>query len=402
MLRRDFLQLAGTSAVVACTYPAPQGSHIAVPSGATTTVAILLPLVGTHADLGQPMLQAAQLAFSLPGSPRLVSQDTAGTPPGAAAAARTAIRAGAALILGPLTAPEVTSAAAEARGARVPMLAFSNDPAVAQPGVWPLGITPEEQIRPLVAAAQDAGRTRFAAVLPNNNFGHALADALNEAAASASLPPPSIRFHGEGMSSISVAVRAVSAYDARWSPIQQEIRLASTEGTVEGRRKANKLRQATPPAPPFDVLLLGDTGEALTEIPTLLAYYFVGSPAVQFIGPTLWADPHSGSHAFPGAWYAAPDPAARTSFFAAFSARYGAPPPSLANLAYDAASIARALAPRGYAIETLATQGEFGGVDGPLLLLPDGRVRRGLAVFQIERGGSQMIKPAPTTITAGA
>jgi branched-chain amino acid transport system substrate-binding protein len=403
MLRRNFLQLASTCATCAVAACA-SGSYSANGASSPTarTVAILLPLTGNHAELGQPMLQAAQLALSAPDSPRLMSQDTAGTPGGAAAAGRVAIQSGATLILGPLTSSEVAAAAVEARAAKVPVLAFSNDPAVAQPGVWPLGITPDQQVQPLVSASRDDGRTRFAALLPNDGFGHALAAALSQAIASAGLGPPSIRFHGQGMSSINVAVRAVSSYDARWSPIQQEIRLASNEGTVEGRRKANQLRQATPPPPPFDVLLLGDTGGALAEIPPLLAYYFVEPPTVHFIGPTLWGDPHSGSHAFPGAWFAAPDPAARTSFASAYAERYGAPPPPLADLAYDAASIARVMAPRGYSFEAMATLGAFQSVDGPLLLLPDGHVRRGLAVFQIERGGPQMIRPAPTTIAAGA
>jgi branched-chain amino acid transport system substrate-binding protein len=42
------------------------------------------------------------------------------------------------------------------------------------------------------------------------------------------------------------------------------------------------------------------------------------------------------------------------------------------------------------------TQGSgFIGVDGWLALLPDGQVRRALAVFDIERGGPQMVEPAP-------
>jgi hypothetical protein len=39
-------------------------------------------------------------------------------------------------------------------------------------------------------------------------------------------------------------------------------------------------------------------------------------------------------------------------------------------------------------------------VDGVLALHPDGRVRRGLAVFQLQRGGSTMIEPAPASLTA--
>ena len=396
MRRRVFLALSGTSGLAACTSgPGPQAFRGA--GGPGGEVAILLPLSGSHADLAQPLQQAAELAF---GAPTLVAHDTAGTPQGAATAAHNAVAGGAKLILGPLTAPEVVGAKAVTRSAQVPMLAFSNDPTIAERGCWPLGITPDEQVRRLVDASQQAGRMRFAALLPSSAFGRALGEALNRATSDAGLATPTIRFHGGGTAAIAAGIRSVSAYDARWGPIKKEIELASTEGTPEARRKANRLRQASPGPPPFDVLLLGDTGESLGEMPMLLTYYFVGPPGVHFVGPALWADPRSGSHAFPGAWYAAPDPAARASFVAAFSSRFGAAPPSLADIAYDAASIARVVGPEGYSLESITRPAGFIGVSGPLRLLPDGRVRRGLALFQVERGGPQLIQPAPGSVSA--
>ena len=79
----------------------------------------------------------------------------------------------------------------------------------------------------------------------------------------------------------------------------------------------------------------------------------------------------------------------------AYAAKYSTPPP-LADLAYDAASIARVLATQGgYTIGALTQPNGFAGVDGWFVLQPDGQVRRGLAVFQLERGGPQMVEPAP-------
>ena len=351
-------------------------------------MAILLPLSGARADLGQPMLQAAQLA--LPG-PELISQDTGGTPEGAAQAARTALGAGVSLVLGPLTAPEVAAVSPIAHNAGVPVLAFSNDPAVAQPGVWPLGITPRQQVQRLVTAGQQSGKSRFAALLPDNDFGHAMGSALTQAATAAGLEPPEIHFHGSGMSGISQGVRALSDYDARWGPVQQQINAARAEGTSAGRRKAQELSRTVLPPPPFDALLLGDTGEALSEMAAVLPYYFVTQPAVQFMGPSLWSDARSGARELRGAWYAAPDPAARAGFVASFTSRYGSSPPSVADIAYDAASIARVASGSG---ASLTNPSGFTGADGWLALLPDGQVRRGLAVFQIGPGGAGMVQPA--------
>ena len=50
---------------------------------------------------------------------------------------------------------------------------------------------------------------------------------------------------------------------------------------------------------------------------------------------------------------------------------------------------------RGFSVGALTQPAGFVGADGWFALLPDGQVRRALAVFAIERGGPQMVEPAP-------
>jgi hypothetical protein len=197
------------------------------------------------------------------------------------------------------------------------------------------------------------------------------------------------------MSAINAAVRDISGYATRRGPIDAQIKAARDLGTPDGRRQAAELAKSPIPPAPFDVLLLADTGDALAEIAAVLPYYDVDRPATQILGPQAWASPASGSGQFRGAWYAAPDPAARSSFEQAYTAKYGSPPGSpVADLAFDAASIARVVGGR-YAAGSLTQPSGFIGADGWFGLLPDGQVRRALAVFVIERGGPQMLEPAP-------
>jgi branched-chain amino acid transport system substrate-binding protein len=402
MLRRAFVLLPATLALGACAGafgPAPRVGPATFGPGATggpagRRVATLLPLSGPRADIGQTMQRAAQLALDGPDAPPLDVKDTGGTPQGAAAAAQAAIAGGAGLILGPLTSAETAAVAPIARNANVGVLAFTNDPSQAQPGVWTLGITPAQQVRRLVAAASAQGKSQFAALLPDNDFGHAMGQALIQA--TAGQPEPGIRFYSAGMAGINAGARDLSGYASRRGPIDAQIRAARDQGTPEGRRQAQELAKSAIPPPPFNTLLLADTGEALAEIAAVLPYYDVERPAVQIIGPTSWASTASGSGSFRGAWYAAPDPAARNSFEQAYAAKFGSPPGSpLADLAYDAASIARVTAGHGFAIGALTQPAGFIGADGWFGLLPDGQVRRALAVFVIERGGPQMLEPAP-------
>jgi ABC-type branched-subunit amino acid transport system substrate-binding protein len=362
---------------------------------------MLLPMTGPRADVGKVLQQAAQLALANGAGPTLDVIDTGGTPAGAVTAAQTAINNHDSLILGPLTSAETAAVAPLARAANIPVLAFTNDSSQAQPGVWTIGITPAQQVRRLVVAAEAQGKTQFAALLPSTDFGQAMANGLTKAVAAENLPPPRIRIHGSGMGAITAATKDVSDYADRRGPIEAKMKAARGLGTPEGRHEAQELTKSAIPPPSFNVLLLADTGEALQEIASVLPYYDVDRSAVQFVGPALWADPASGSGSVPGAWYAAPDNASRANLERDYAAKYGVPPPPLADLAYDSASVAAAIIGRSGAQVTVLTQpAGFLGTDGWIAFLPDGQVRRGLAVFRIERGGPTLIDPAPQSSAA--
>lgn len=381
----------------------PTGAPTAAAAGPTAgAVALLAPLTGPNAERGKALVQAAQLALAPPGSPHLDVRDTGGTGPGAAAAAQAAISAGDGLIIGPLTAAETAAVAAPARNAGVAVLAFTNDPAQAQPGVWTLGITPAQQVRRLVGAVMAQGKTRFAAVLPPSEFGAAMGRALTQALATAGAPAPDIHVHDGTNPGIQAALRQVSDYANRRGPIQAKIEEARAKNTPEGRKEAAELRKQPIPPAPFDALLLADTGEKLAWAATFLPYYDIDPPAVRVLGPALWASPAGrGGAELNGAWYAAPDQSARTAFDQDYQSKYGAPAPGLADFAFDAAAIGRVLAAGGgYSVGSLCRPEGFAGVDGVLALQPDGTVRRGLAVYEIQRGGPTVVDVAPTSLSA--
>ncbi len=378
--------------------PATQTAPARPQAPAGTRVALLAPLSGPNAERGPALVQAAQLALDAPGAPPLDVIDTHGTAEGAAAAARQAVAQGAGLILGPLTAPETAAAAPIATEANIGMLAFTSDETQQRPGVWVMGLTPGQQVRRLVGAITAQGKTRFAALLPATDYGRAMEQALRGAA-----PGATIRaIEDTNIQSANATVRDLSDYADRRGPIEAKLRAAIAKHSADGRKEAAELRKSPIPPAPFDALLLASTGDGLDTVASLLPYYDIDAPDVRVLGPALWANPAArGTGNLTGAWYAAPDPAARTAFDQSYTARYATPAPGLADLAYDAASIARVVAADGgFGSDSLTRPGGFNGVDGVLGLQPDGHVRRGLALFEIQRGGPQMIEPAPDSLQA--
>ena len=109
-------------------------------------IALLVPKSGENAVLGNELQRGAELAlFSLRNSQiELLVFDT--VEKGAGVAAREAVVAEADIIVGPLFSDAVVSARQVAATHGVPMLALSNNTAIAGRGSWLFGYLPEQQV----------------------------------------------------------------------------------------------------------------------------------------------------------------------------------------------------------------------------------------------------------------
>ena len=269
-----------------------------------------------------------------------------------------------------------------------------------------LGITPAQQVRRLVMAAQAEGRTRFAAVLPQNPFGDALATGFTTAATEASLSEPRVVRHANTATALKAALKDVSDYTARHGPADDAARAARSISAATPTLPPVDTPPIAIPPPPIDALLLGAAGSPLQQAAPALAADDIKpgstpSDGVRVLGPGIWSREATKLGALTGAWFAAPEPGAREPFNKAYAAKYGSAPRDFASLAYDAASIARVTADTaGFPLGSIERAEGFAGADGLLLLGPEGQVRRGLAIFEIDRTGAHVVQPAPQTATA--
>ena len=148
-----------------------------------------------------------------------------------------------------------------------------------------------------------------------------------------------------------------------------------------------------------DALLLADAGVRLQTILGLLGYYHFDPVTTRLLGTMRWRDDPTGRSdpAMQGAWMAAVDPADTASFAHSFADAYGRQPALLAGLAYDATTLAAALARSGRPIDDAAlTPPEgFAGRLGILRLLPSGVAEHGLAVVELSAGNEAVADPSP-------
>jgi len=138
-------------------------------------VAMLLPLsaTGNAGQIAQNLKNAADLAIREFQSPaiQILVKDDRGTAEGARAATTEALQQGAQLILGPLFAQSVTAAAAIAKPAGVPIVAFSTDTSTASSGVYLLSFLPQTDINRIIRYAASRSKSSYAALLPANAYG---------------------------------------------------------------------------------------------------------------------------------------------------------------------------------------------------------------------------------------
>lgn len=334
-----------------------------------TRVALLLPLSGAQASLGQSLLNAAQLAVYDAGDDKftLLPQDTQGTPAGAAEAVRRALTNGAQLLIGPVFTPEVEAANQATVGYNVNTLALTNNETLADRDTYILGLSPDDQVTHVLQYAQQQGLTRVAALLPNNSYGDALADAFSSAASQLGL-------------TVVRTDRYVAGGDAGLTAQGFAAALAQAGGT--------------------QALLLGESGTALPALATALQAQGVNARLLS-ASPVDDGLITQNATALQGLWYAAPAGTQRRAFTARYEQTYGSKPAAISSLAYDATALAAVLArkPGAFSATNLQDPMGFGGVDGIFRLGPNGRVERGLAIFEASAQGAFVADAAPLSFS---
>ncbi len=330
-------------------------------------VALLVPLTGSNAGVGQSIANATQLAVldTKNDRIRITNYDTN---LGAAAAARRAIADGNKLILGPLLADDVRAVSPVARAAGVPLVAFSNDTSVAGNGTYVMGSAPAESIARVVSYARSRGLKTFAGLVPNGLYGERASTALLRAVESGGGQVVTLQTYDRAPGSITAAIT----------------RMAKNS--------------------PYDAVLVADSAStAAVAVPILRKN---GAAAAQVLGTGLWNSDSSitSAPALNGAWFASVSDNLYRQYAIKYRARFGIAPYRLSSLGYDAVLLTvrimrewRIGAP--FPIDRLDDRGGFAGIDGAFRFGSDGVAERSLEVQEIRGGTTTAVSPAPSGFT---
>lgn len=340
-------------------------SQVDLGNAGSFRVAMLLPLSGNAAVTGQSMKNAAMMAIGDINNNNLVVQfyDTKGTGSGARVALENALQAGSDLILGPLTSEEVSAISTEAKDKRVPVVSFSTSPSVLQSGIYTLGLLNDNQISRIVEYAASQGRTRLAAVFPDNQSGENMYRSLMKAA------------QEKGLRVVKVGFYAPSSMDFTGLVTQMK------SGGVD-----------------FDALLIPETGNRLKAISSMFSYYDVSAPEVLFMGTSVWDNSVlSKETELYGAVYPVMSLKNQGRFAEKYNELFGEQPSGLSIFAYDAVALASVVARQGGNVyEQILRPEGYSGMSGSFRIFADGTNEHGMDVAKVSSGGKYVVEYAPT------
>ena len=326
-------------------------------------VALLVPLSGPNAGVGQSIANATQMALldSRNERIRITTYDTA---TGAALAAQKALEDGNQLILGPLLADDVRAVTPIARRAGVPVVSYSNDSTAAGNGAYLMGYAPGQSIGRVVDYARAQGVTSFGGLVPNGTYGERASTAF---------------------------LRAVEAAGGRVGSLQ-------TYDRVTGSMTAAIVRMAK--SAPYQAILIADGGGMAAAGVTVLRKNGMGGAHV--LGTELWNSESSIASKPPleGAWFASVSDGLYRQYAGKYRARFGVAPFRLSSLGYDSVLLTIRIMrdwPMGapFPEDRLHDRGGFSGIDGAFRFGRDNVAERALEVQEIRGGTTVTVSPAP-------
>lgn len=330
--------------------PADAGRH---------RVALLVPLTGPNAAVGQSIANAATMALldTNAANLRITTYDTAAS---AGAAATRAVADGNRLILGPLLSDDVLAVSGVARPAKVPMITYSNDSAVAARDVFVMGQAPGQSIARVLGFARSRGVRSVAAIIPTGDYGQRAMSGLTA-----------------GAQANGLTVTAVETYDRGNTSVASAVRRAKDKGG-------------------FDALLIADGSRIALQAAPL------AGKDVRLLGTELWSGEGvlARTAAMRGAWFAAVSDGRFGQFETSYRTRFGAAPSRLATLGYDSVLLTLNVA-RNWKPGTVFPTGKlydpqgFIGLDGVFRFTASGMAERAMEVREVGAGTFSTVSPAP-------
>ena len=331
-------------------------------------IGLLVPLTGSFSYLGNTISGGSELAFFKMRNPNieLLYFDTAGGEQ-AVNAANEAISNNVDVVIGPLFSDSVSAVKPLLKASNIPVLSFSNNIDVAEPGVWVLGYLPEQQISQLVDFAVARGKQNFGILSANSQLGKKITNAaINQ------------------LADYGLSARTVFELD-NISQMEQE-ELLSQIKTFAKYVDTSKDPLTLPP-PAYDTVIIAGDTDFILQVAPILSYYDLGPDRALFMGIDKWNQPKMlNEPSLQNAILTLPKRPAEEKFNNVWQSEFTFESNDLAKISFDASALVIATAVDNAPIplvDDLATQPGFIGFSGQFKMSESGLTERVFEIMEI-------------------
>lgn len=363
-------------------------------------VAVLLPLSGKRAKIGQIMLDSAQMALydSKAKNIVLMPYDTKGTSFGAIESAKKAVDDGANIILGPVFTASIKSVAKIANDNNVAVITFSNNEQLKNEGVFLMGFSTTQQTERVVEyTMQNTGYLNFSGIFPNSQNGALASKTMKDRVLSAEGKVVKMTFYPNSGKDLEEHVKKVTEAFALSDEVYEQFEEAKSKAIEEEGSSKDVAFTYTDEDKIFaNVLFIPEGG---TKLETMAKKIPVEE--YKIIGTSQWYSSKTAENSrLNGMWFVSPDPTEYQIFEESFYENYGKYPIRISSLAYDSVMVIDEVINKldagveGLSKESLAGYEKFEGIDGVFRFKEDGFVERNYSILEVDNGGFSVISEA--------
>ena len=384
------------------------GTFSPTDDGTTHNVAVLLPMSGPNAAVGNTIRASIETAI-LQRAPSNMSFTFYDTAKNATAVMTDAISTSPDVIIGPVFAGNARILR-EIKPESTPALSFTSDATAVGRGVMTMALMPTNSIEAIIKEMQTDNVKKFIVLAPNTESGRLMAGTAKSASEMYNIALSGLFYYtpddSESIKNTTIRATMNTARTAANTRAREVLADILTKENLTAIEKSNLniqleriSRTDTLGAIPYDaILFLGDADDT-TKLASFMRYYGVAAGDAKMYGTALWDGTNIANDiTMSGAKYAALPPV-NENFTQIYEQVSGVPASRLATFGYDAANMAMGMinSNKSDAAYLLDPSG-YMGMDGLFRLKPTGDNERALRIVRLNGAGTlTQIKPAPAT-----
>lgn len=359
-----------------------------------TKVALLLPFSGKNKDLGWSLFNAATMSIFDNDHNHvieLVLVDSKETQKDAEEAFKNIVKQEIKIVIGPVFSDSIPAIDNMAKRNGITVLSLSNNQELAQNigadgGLFIAGILPETQIDRIVEYSLETGKTNFAIIAPNSQYGRTISSLFSRIARDRDGNVITSQYYDSSGQNIEKTVeRAINSFSVPSDLMRNKGKFK--KGAVIGNND-----RIYP-----QVIFVPEAGRMMSKIAAAIKQLNKDERDFQIVGTSQWDDVKTmnDTNLF-GAWFPAPDNNRFRNFERSYYNNFGKFPPRISSLAYDLTAVAIELSNLSGRLKSPTINdfinyknppiNGFDGVDGTFRFLPNGLTQRNLAILQVGSG----------------